>query len=102
MQLTDANSTSMNNPIPLEARRLRAQRELRELKAEINKTKAEALTWRRRYEAGGGEKALRAEQKAQGHLMAVLEEMDQFIAVNRELLETPTTEETSDDGKTNS
>lgn len=77
----------MTNPIPIEARRLRAQREVHELRCEINKARADAKTWRGRYEAGGGEKALRNEQKAQGHLMAVLEELYDFIEKNRELLD---------------
>jgi len=76
----------MSNPIPLEARRLRAQREVHELQCEIKKARQDAKTWRARYEAGGGDKALRAEQKAQGHLMAVLEELEQFIEVNKDLL----------------
>lgn len=78
----------MNNPIPLEARRLRARREVHELQCEITKAKADAITWRKRYETGGGEKALRNEQKAQGRLMSVMEELEQFIAVNKDLLET--------------
>lgn len=61
---------------------------MHELQCEIQKAKTDAITWRKRYETGGGEKALRNEQKAQGHLMAVLEELEQFIAVNKELLET--------------
>ena len=65
---------------------MRAQREVHELQCEIKKARQDAKTWRARYEAGGGDKALRAEQKAQGHLMAVLEELEQFIEVNKDLL----------------
>lgn len=76
----------MSNPIPLSARKVRARKEVHELICEIEKARRDAKTWRARYETTGDEKALRQEQRAQGHLVKTLEELEQFREANKDLL----------------